>query len=1009
MMKNFTLNLILFTVLLFTVGQSYAGIVVSGKITNRNDIPVDGAEILYDNNVVSISQEDGTFTMELPDNAKRIAVRSKGYLDYYTKVAGNSYLEITLDKDVTIKTSYFNIAQNSFNGSASSLRGDDITGIPTGQVGNAWTGRLNGLVTTQYSGNPGNDGVTYFIRGRRTNADGPLVLIDGLPGVVRDLSAFDIESVTILKDASATALYGMRASNGVILVNSKRGENGKMKVDFSAQAGYQGFTRSLNRVDAATFAEMYNEAMYNEDPNATPRYLDTDIQKYRDGSSPITHPNINWYDDLLRKGTWLQKYNVNVSGGNENTRYFVSLGAQLQSGMFKTDDDFSYSTNTEYQKYNFRSNVDFKATPSTFIGVGLAMRYEKRNAPGLSLDNQGNILRALINTPPNAFPKYYLDDGTYVDNTGNQVVGVNGKIVAGSPEDVIRNPWAMINRAGYSIHDRRYGSVNVNALQKLDFITDGLSLDINLATDINSDQFVIRNKSYANYELMPDGTLFMRGTDGKMANASSGAMNTRKTAFDASLGYSNRFGKHSVSGSFFYSLIEETNDYVLPTRYHGIGAMASYGYDNRYFGDLTFSYQGSNKLPSNNRYAPSWAFSAGWLVTNENFMKSVDAVSHLKLRASVGQVASARAIGYYEYLDALTKEGGVMNEGTGSISSKPGYDETKAGNHNLKWEKSTQWDIGIDAGFLSNKLWLTADYFQDRRRDMYMQPTTYSLIAGASRIPYANVGKMKSSGYEISVSWQDRAGDLGYSITVNYAQYKNKIVDFDEPVYEYAHMYKKGHGIDDIYGLVADGYYKNQADINNSKLPNFASVMPGDIKYRSLSGLSEIDATYDVTRIAGGTTPRIFYSSELGLAYKGFNINVLFQGAAKVNRVLSGPLRNTFVDQGSFLDFQLDRWKDENSGNPRYPRLSTESNPNSDRTSTHWVRNASYLRLKNAEIGYTFNKPFKGKVEKIKLFLSGYNLALIHDSVKIIDPEASGDGYSYPVPRTFNFGVNVSF
>lgn len=1011
MMRNFTLKLTMFAVCLLVSWQAYPGIVVSGNVTDANGNPIEGATLSCDMDVVARSMPGGYFTVELPDDVQWICVKAAGYLPYYAKASGESNIKVVLEKDLEVSTAYFSTPLRSFNGAAASIKGDDITGVPSGFVNNTFTGRLPGLITRQTSGNPGFNSATSYIRGRRTQAEGVLFIIDGHAGSVRDITANEIESVTILKDASAVALYGMRAANGAIVINTKRGESGNMKINFSAQAGYQQFARRFKRLDSPTFAKMYNEAMFNENPDATPKYLDEDIIKYADGSDPIRYPNVNWYDDLLRKGTWLQNYNVDISGGSKVTRYYIALGAQLQSGMFKTDDEFSYSTNTGYQKYNFRSNIDFQVTKTTTVGVGIAMRFERRNYPGNNDSGESNILNALVRTPPNAFPKYYADTGEYVDNTGNKVTGINGKIVAGSSQTSINNPWAMLNRSGYSIGDKRYGIVNVTLEQDLGVVTDGLRLKADVATDIHSEQFIIRNKSFANYELMEDGTMFMRGTSGTMNNSSSGSQNVRNTSLNAGVAYDKKFGKHTMGGYLFYNMYENASDDVLATRYQGIGGIVSYDYDDRYSADFTFSYQGSNKFPSSKRYAFTPAVAAGWVISNEGFMKPLSALSYLKLRGSVGRLASSRGIGYYDYFDALSQVNNVMYEGLGSISGMHGYDETKAGSRNVTWEKSIQWNIGLDAGFFNDRLFVSGDYFRDRRSDIYMTPQSYSYVAGLSVIPKANIGKMKSYGFELSASWNDRVGDLHYGVSANFTKYNNKIVDFDEPLYEYAHMYKKGNSIGDNYGLVANGFFRDAADIASSTLPTFASVSPGDIKYISQTGLPYIDATYDQARIGHGEVPKVFYAANIDLAYKGFDLNVLFQGAAQVGKVLSGPMRNTFVGQGSFFDFQLDRWTGPESVNAAYPRLTTTTNANSDRASSFWYRDASYLRLKSVELGYSFSKPFKGKarIEKLRIFVSGYNLALLYDKVKVIDPEAPGNGSDLPVPRIFNFGVNVSF
>ncbi len=1009
-MKFLTFKLPVFGLLLLLGLHSFAASPVTWRVTDAENNPITGAEVLSAGKVVAVSSAAGELQPVGSMPTGLVTVSAEGYTPRQVRLAASGKQQIVLSREVVIKTPYFERAASSFNGATSSVTGSQLKDVPSMTASNSLTGRLPGLITIQSTGEPGYDGVELWIRGRRTDSEGVLVLIDGHPGSLTNLQATDIESVTVLKDASATALYGMRAANGAVLLQTKRGVAGKMRVNVSANTGYQQFTQRLNRVDAATFAGLYNEAMYNENPLATPLYSASDIAQYADGSDPLRHPDVDWYGDLLRDGTWTQRYNVDISGGSKAARYYVALGAQMQSGMYNTEDEFTYSTNTEFSRYFFKSNIDFNVTKTTEVGVGMTMRFERRNYPGGTL-NQSQVFNALMQTPPNAFPMYFVDDGSYVDNTGNRVVGINGKIVAGSAQTSLSNAWGLINRRGYSIDDNRYGVVNLTARQRLDFLTEGLSLNAHLSSDIYNSQVIVRNNSLAMYELMPDNTLTQHGTQGKMSNTSSGSANQRNTTFDIGLGYQRTCGPHDFSANVFWNQYEAAADYQLPTRYMGLAGMVSYTYDNRYSADITCAYQGSNLLPGKNRYVFTPALAVGWTVSNEGFLKDSRAVSHLKLRASVGQVANSRSIGYYDYISAMTSVSATMQEGVGTISNYPGYDVTKVGNPDLKPETALQWNAGVDASFLHGRLTFTGDYFQDHRDDMYMSPTTFSDVAGFYARPSVNIGQMKSEGFELSASWSDRIGELHYTLSGNFTKYANEIVNIDEPIYPYAHMYKKGNPIEATYGLIAVGYYRDQADIDRSLQPNFSTVAPGDLKYASLAGLPYVDATYDQTMIGYGRVPRVFYAANVNLRYKGIDLGVMFQGAAQATRVWSSTMRNPFTGLGSFYDFQMDRWTDAESVDAKFPRLTTTASQNNNRTSTHWVKDASYLRLKTAELGYTFPYKWtrKAGIEKLRIFTSGYNLLILSDKIKVTDPEGNADGSSFPVPRIYNIGINLTF
>lgn len=1011
---------LLFFLLLGTSG--FAENPPRGWVKESSGNPIEGAQIqLKNGNLVVTSGKNGLFTLDQLENGSVVTVSNPGYKSVEVTIKGGEDVIIVLEKRKMIQTALFEKELDAFNGSAVYLSGDEIKNIPAAQLGNRLTGRMAGLITVQSDGTPGQDAPSMYIRGRKTNAEGILILIDGQEGQFGTLQPEEIENVTILKDASAQALYGMRASNGVMLIETKKGRLGRPRFDVMAQAGYQRQTSRLNPVDAATYAEMYNEGRQNDGlPLA---YSDADIQSYRKGDDPYGHPNEKWLDEILKKGTWVQRYGLNIDGGSKVAKYFISAGVTLQSGMFNTEDEYSYSTNTDFQRYNFRSNVDFSITKSTFLDVALSGRMDNNNYPytpdrTTAGATQGgtDVFDFLLNTPANAFPKYYEDNGHYVDQNGNRITGQNGKIIAGNRKHT--NPWAVVNRSGYYKMNSRYASVMLNGRQNLDMLTKGLQVNVRYSMDILSQQRIIRGKNYASYQLQADGTLFKDGLDANMSNIAAPDWNERKTTLEAVVGYDRAFGSHHVTGSFFYSQYEDAYDYTLPIRYQGIGGWFGYNYDNRYVVDFTFGYQGSYKFEKKHQFAFTPSLAIGWVISNEAFLKDKsDIVSFLKIRGSLGKLANDGASTSYAYLTNLQPSNNVMFQGVGSMSGQIGFFEELVANPNMTWETVKQYNVGLDARFFRNRLSLSGDFFEDYRTDMPITPQfSFSYLmgigSGLTSIPTMNLGKVHSRGVEVSANWEDKIGDFTYRIGGNYSSYTNKLTDMDEPDYENSYMGYEGHELDAFFGLKSDGYYQNQAEIDNSSKPTFANPRPGDIRYKDLDKDGVIDQQLDRTRTGYGFTPKVFYGFVLGGSYKGFDLNVLFQGAGKVGRNIGGNLAFPISsDMGAVFDFQQDRWSESNP-NAAFPRMTAGLNPNSNVSTDFWIKDASYLRLKNVEFGYTLPRELtqRIRIDKLRLFFSGYNLATLVDHMGgIIDPEMGGGGNSFPIPQVFNFGLNVEF
>lgn len=909
-----------------------------------------------------------------------------------------------------ISIPYGNKTKQEFSGAANVISGKILESVPVQHLSNALSGRMPGLTTIQYNGEPGNDAASIYIRGVRSNGNSALVLIDGQErnyyGMIQPQ---EIERITLLKDASAIALYGMRGANGVLLIETKSGYTGKPKISLNIQGIYQQNTRVPKGVNAGEYAQAYNEANINDGIN--PFYTETQINKFNDHSDPERYPDVDWIGNLLKKGTFMQRYNATVEGGSERAHYFVSVGYTGQAGMFHTENEQNYSTNSEYSRINFRSNVDFKITSSTEVIVKLDGWMQNENSPYYD-GAQQYIFQNLLRTPSTAFPMYYKDTHNYIDQSGNPIKSQPGdRIVAGN--STYTNPWAILNRGGYTAIDKRYGAYSVSLKQDLDFWVKGLSLYGQVSMDVYNLQKQNRTRSFNYYQLLDNGILQKTGNSEEMiGNTAIKYGDARNTTFNFKVNYRRIFGKHDVSGMVFYDQYDYDQSIVLPYRYQTIGGWFAYKYDNRYQIDATFGYQGSYKFSKDKRWGLSPTVSLAWYVSNERFFESLKPViSNLKIRGSIGRVNNDRAVSAYMYMSRLQN----VNEGIYSGNDMVQYGsllETQQANPSATFEESTQMNIGADLGMFSNRLNATIDIWKDRRTGVYTIPSTFSTLLGYTNtyMPGKNIGKMETKGIEASISWEDRISDFTYYINGNISYNRNEVIDMDEALQPYDYMYSKGHPYGTNLLYIADGIFQSQEEIAAAPVQTMNSVSPGDIRYKDINGDGQIDEK-DRVRYGYTDVPQLFYGINFGGNYKGFSLSVLFQGAGRVAKTISSYTAFAFYNKGNMYEHQRDRWTPEQP-NATAPKLTTKASgsTNNSLPSTYWRRDASYLRLKNVELAYSLpTKTIRSLgLEELRIFVSGQNL-LTFDKLDFIDPEASGNGVIFPIQRSFSAGINLKF
>lgn len=909
----------------------------------------------------------------------------------------------------TIDLGYRKMSIQDYNGSAYTISADELEDLPVTNLTNLLSGLVPGFFSIQTSGGTVNESADYWLRGLRTYAEGVLVLVDGQEREFGVLSSHEVKSITVIKDAAAAALYGTRAANGIILVTTKKGTKGKPSIKLTSQFINQQPIGLLNAVDALTYASHYNQAMRNDGKEVSSLYSKYYLQQYRnrEGADVEQYPDVDWMGDYFKKDSWVQHHNLSITGGSDRTRYFLNGGLLAQNGMFNTDAESSYSTNNATNRYNLRSNLEVDVAPGTMLDLNLYGWYDKQNRPG---GDSYAAYAALAATPANAFPPYYIDNGQYVDQEGSEIKGVNNKIAAGS--NLTDNPWNLLNRNGYSILNRMYGSFRAKLSQDFSFLTSGLNASVMLSMDGYTAAVTDRNEGFAYYQLSDENSTVLRrtGNDQKMNNGVTSRSSQARTSLDLQLNYDKTLGKHSMMATAFYSQYEFNNQTSIPSRFQTLGSWLSYNYDQRYYLDFTGSYHGVYKFAPGKRFGFFPAVAAGWTVSNEKFFSALsNTISYFKLRGSYGVIGNQRGVSEFQYKSRLNAVNGVYNFGN-NMKETGGYVEDIIANPGLTWEKSEQLNIGADLRLLDNRLWYVVDYFHDSRYDMYMINQNVTSILGTTAVIEENIGEMYAEGYEMALSWQSKIGRVGYQLGGTYSFAKNKVLKTGEIQEPYYWLQNTGYSRGVRTGYEALGLFNSYDEIASSPQQTFSETAPGDIRYKDFNGDGIIDRN-DRVPLGYGNVPQVFYGFNGGLSFKNFGFTFLLQGASRVTQMLSGKTAFPFYSNGTIYDNQLNYWTPENPEAP-LPRISAiNNNVNNTQPSSFWMKDAGFLRLKTVELYYDLpQKMLKSSfLNNVRIFANGYNMFVWSSSNSPLDPEDQGNSNTMPLTRNMSIGLSARF
>ncbi|NDP20047.1 MAG: TonB-dependent receptor [Paludibacter sp.] len=1024
--NTITLFIVLF---LFCSGQILAQSTklstINGSVSDVSG-PLPGVSILEKGTTNgTITNTNGKFTLSPKGTAPVLVVTYIGYETKEISVKNTSDLNIILNEDTkkleeVVVVGYGTQKKVSVTGAVSIVGKAQLLQTPQANISNALVGRMPGLLSVQRSGQPGEDASTLRIRGVGTFGGGqdPLIMVDGIEtDNYNNIDPNEIESVSILKDASATAVYGVRGANGVMIITTRRGAEGKPQVSYSYQHASSRFTdmrKSMNGYDYATsfnLAKRYDG--YISGTN-TPVFSDYEIERYRLHDDPIFYPDVDWYTYMFDKTSGQNQHNFNINGGTDKVKYFVSVGYFNQEGLINhTDLVPDYDANLKYDRYNIRSNFDFTITKRLTASVNLSSQIEERS--GTNVD-----VRSVF-------------EAVYAGNPVWTPLITDGKLLRLDKPN-ISSPLGVLFNAGTGLQKnyRNYLNSSVRFNYDMSFITKGLSTHATVSyNNYNSQNIVYRKEpvKYRAIRLADQTPAFIPLSDENRFAFSERFDKNRKEYVEFGFDYKRTFGNHSVTGMVLYNESKRYDPdlaFSVPNGYQGLVGRATYDYKNRYLAEVNLGYNGTENFAPGKRFGFFPAFSLGWVVSDEPFFPKNNVLTFMKARGSFGEVGNDKIGGdrflyrqaSYTYTANFYQFGEYGSNQTGYQAGLEG----KIGNTDLIWEKARKTNVGVDLAFWKDKFKATVEYFNEDRSNILANRNTAPITSGAN-LPAYNLGKMNNKGFEAEISLNNKIGKFNYWVKANYTYARNVIEYMDESPRAYSYQNRTGQTFGQNFGLVADGFFNTWEEVNDAKRPFYTyssnKIQPGDVKYVDINGDGKISGDDEVP-IGYSNFPEKIFGLSLGADYRGFDFSVLFQGATNVSIAYSRSYTQPFLENRTAMDYMVNSWSEEryNQGLPiQFPHFNTgyvnsQTNYNN---STLWTQDASYVRLKNAEIGYTIPRKVlsKIKITSLRFYANGSNLITWDKMLPGVDPESAAASIAnldpYPLTRTINFGFNVKF
>ena len=999
--------------------------IVRGRVIDKNGAPLPGASVwVKETTTGTVTDNDGNYVIKLSNLANPVLVASFIGFDQNEVLVGDqnainfTLIESTELMDEVVIVGYGTQRKASVIGSISSVSTESLR-LPTAQLSTSLAGQVAGVLSVQRSGEPGEHS-DFWIRGISTMHDEsskPLVLVDGIERSLDLVDAEDIQSFSVLKDATATAVYGVRGANGVLLITTRKGEEGAPKVSVRSEYGVVQPTNMPKFVDAVQLTTLYNEA-YAYDHPGTEYYSSEIMEKYANNSDPDLYPNVDWVNGLFSDYSTNQRINVNVNGGGKVARYFISGSFYNEGSIYKEDNMNRYNTSVNYNKFNFRANLDVNLFPSTVLNVNLSNIYEVKTSPYAS---SSDIWKSAYTVSPHIVPMRYSNG--YLSVTQGSSTGTN--------------PYNLITQEGYKNNYANNSQALIGLTQDFsDLFLDGLKFDMKFSWDAVTSQeqnykaepqMWIANGRDENNEIIYE--VVREGRPDMIYSKSS--LGDKIFYVESSLTYDQVFNDdHRVGALLLYNQktrkdIQAANiDDSRQYRHQGVAGRLTYSLKDKYFLEGNFGYNGSENFSPGRRigFFPSGA--VGWIVSNEPFFTPIQQTIDLfKIRASYGIVGNDRIsssrrfiyIGTYNNVDNTY----VFGNGT---TYRQGLRFGEFSNPNVSWEKSYKTNLGVELSFF-NAMKFQIDYFHENRKDIFLRNQKISSIIGITTMPFVNIGETKNKGWDIQMEGNKRFGDLNVSLRGNIVYNQNIVIENGEPDALYPNLEKRGHPIGQQFGLVAQGLYNFEDEIPDNLKQN--GVRVGDIKYIDTNEDGLINEN-DYQAIGRSWLPQITYGFGSSLQYRNVDFSFLFQGVGRVTTMLNGaavwPFYNNDIKIAKFYEeVYHNSWTLENpSPDAQYPRVSaTRNNHNTQYASTFWQRDVSYIRLKSVTIGYSLPRNWTNKMKlgQTRIYISGINL-LTFSKFNMFDPEignglkennSKGQGDVYPPTRVISAGLNLSF
>lgn len=994
------------------------GIRVSGTVLDKEKNPLPGVNITVVGQADfagTITDMDGHFYINVESKESELEISYVGFKTQRVKVGNNINFNVILEEDVetleeVVVTGYGSQKRMSVIGSIETLEPSRLQVGSTRSLSNNLAGQIAGVIAVQRSGEPGYDSSNFWIRGIASfsGTQEPLVLVDGIERDLNNIDPAEIESFSVLKDASASAMYGVRGANGVIVINTKRGKIGAPTVNFHVEQSISQPTQLPEFIGAADYMELLNEI--KEDKTHLP-YSQEQIDRTRNGYDKDLYPDVNWLDAITKDYAYSTRANLTVSGGSDFLRYSLVGSYFGEKGIMETDHELPYDTGTKLTRYNLRANVDLDLTKTTLLRVNVGGYLQTLRKQSYATNS---IFSEAFTTVPFVHPTEY-SDGTIPVVTNRQ------------------NPWANLTQRGYSTETASQIQSLFAIEQNLKMITPGLKAKVTFSFDRWNKSTMTRSKNPTFYNVSTgrdvEGNLLhtiLSYGDESLGHSNGGEYGNSRVYFEGTLSYTRTFGNHDIDALFLYNQQSYDDGSYQPYRKQGIAGRLSYTYDSRYVAEVNFGYNGSENFAKGKRFGFFPSLALGWLVSSESFMEPfLDTVSKLKLRASIGKVGNDNIGGRrFAYITTLNTGADSYNWGDTGQIGRTGISEGEVGVSNLTWETALKENIGFELG-LWNAFELQVDLFKEKRTNIFMQRKVIPSQTGFLNSPWANYGKVTNRGVEFSLNYGKQINKDWYvGVRSNFTYAINRIDEYDEPE-SVIGTYKgiTGRSLNTLYGLQAERLFTEDDFDENGNLKfgiptqevGADKVRPGDIKYKDMNG-DGIITDADEGFIGGTVDPRIVYGWGGNIRYKNWDLNFFFQGTGDTYRIIGGS--EYFIPgsgqglMGNIYSNYNDRWTEENpSQDVFWPRLSESPNKQNYRASTWWKENMRFMRLKNLEIGYSLPKSVNDKMhtKSIRLYLSGNNLFCL-SPFDLWDPELeTSDGLQYPAMRSVMVGIDLNF